>query len=92
MTEIFPIILCVLGSILLIVLIVLVVRLMHTLKKIDMAIDDYNNKSTKLNGLFDLIDTTTDTISSIGDRLVNSMVSGIASLFTKKKKKEEEDE
>ena len=64
MNEVFPIILYILGSILLIVLIVFVVRMMETLKKLDSAIDDYNEKSKKLNGVFDLIDTTTDTISS----------------------------
>lgn len=89
MNNIFPIILYSLGSILLVVLIILVIKMMKTLKKIDTAIDDYNEKSKKLNGVFDLIDTATDTISSIGDRLVTSAINGITKLFTKKKKKEE---
>lgn len=92
MNDIFPIILYGLGSILLIVLIVLVIKMIKTLKKIDTAIDDYNEKSKKLNGVFDLIDTATDTISSIGDRLVTGVINGVTNIFTRKKKKEESED
>lgn len=90
--SIFPVILYVLGSILLVVLIILVIKLMKTLKKVDAAIDDYNEKSKKLDGVFSLIDSTTDTISSLSDRIVSAVINGITGLFKKRKKEEDTDE
>lgn len=87
--DIFPVILYILGSILLVVLIILSIKIMFVLKKVDNAIEDYNKKSKKLNGLFDIIDNTTDTISSLSDKIVNLIISSITGLLTKKKKKEE---
>lgn len=88
----FSITLYVLGSILLITLIIFVIKLMSTLKKVDEAIEDYNEKSRKLNGLFEIIDTTTDTISALSDKLLGVVVKGISNLFKRKKKEDESDE
>ena len=89
---VFSIILYVLGSILLVTLIIFVIKLMSTLKKVDDAIDDYNEKSKKLDGLFSIIDTTTDTISALSDRLVGVLIKGVSNLFKRKKKEDESDE
>jgi len=88
----FSITLYVLGSILLITLIIFVIKLMSTLKKVDEAIEDYNEKSRKLNGLFEIIDTTTDTISALSDKLLGVVVKGVSNLFKRKKKEDESDE
>lgn len=88
---IFPVILYVLSSILLVVLIVLVVKAISTLKKVDTIIDDINIKSGKLNGLFDIVDNTTDTLSLISDKVVGAVVNGVSSLLSRKKKKENEE-
>ena len=90
--DIFPIILYVLGIILLVALIILVIRIMKTLKKVDTAIDDYNEKSKKLDGLFSIIDTTTDTISALSDKLVGVLIKGVSNVFKRKKKEDESDE
>ena len=90
--TILPVILYILGSILLVVLIILVIKMMKTLKKVDAAIDDYNEKSKKLDGVFSLIDSTTDTISSLSDKIVSAVITGITSLFKRKKKEDTEDE
>ena len=89
--DIFPLLLYILGTILLISLIVLVIRLIKTLKKVDTAIDDYNEKAQKLDGVFNIIDTATDTISSVSDKIVSGIIKGITGLF-KKKGKSDEDE
>ena len=89
---VFSITLYVLGSILLITLIIFVIKLMSTLKKVDEAIEDYNEKSRKLNGLFEIIDTTTDTISALSDKLLGVVVKGVSNLFKRKKKEDESDE
>lgn len=93
--EVFPGILYILGCILLIALIVLVFRLMQTLSKVDKTIDDINEKSTKLNGVFDLVDKSADAINSISDTAVNFITGAITGFINKKRKNkggDEEDE
>ena len=90
--DLFPVILYFLLIILVIVLIVLVVRLLGTLKKVDKVVDDVNLKVHKLNGLFEVIDSATDTLSIMSNRIVNIITTSIDKLFTKKQKKKEEEE
>lgn len=92
MNELLPIILYILLSILVVVLIIFVIRLIKTLSKVDKVVDDVNVKVTKLNGVFNIIDSTTDTLALLSDKLTNFAVSKIGNLFTKKNKKKEEDE
>ena len=88
--EIFPVILYTLGSILLIVLIILSIRAIGTLKKVDRAMDDLNVKSHKLDNLFNVIDNTTDFISDISDKALGLVVNGIATFVQKVKNKKGE--
>jgi uncharacterized protein YoxC len=91
--EILPIILYLLIFVLIGFLIVLVYRAIKTLAKVEAVVDDVNNKSKKLNGLFDIIDNTADGLSQVSDMVVNGVASLIMGLFKKnKKKKENEDE
>ena len=52
---ILPIILYILGSILLVVLIILGIKLIITMNKIEKVVDDVNIKVNKLNNLFNII-------------------------------------
>jgi len=90
--DLFPVILYFLLIILVIVLIVLVVRLLGTLKKVDKVVDDVNLKVNKLNGLFEVIDNATDTLSIMSNRIVTIITNGIDKLFTRKTKKKEDEE
>ena len=45
---------------------------------------------TKLNGLFDVVDNATDALSSISDKMVLLVSSGITSLISKFRKKGED--
>ena len=90
--ALFPVILYFLLIILVVVLIVLAVRLIETLKKVDMVVDDVNRKVHKLNGLFEVIDSATDTLSIISNRIVGIITSSIDKMFTKKKKEKEAEE
>lgn len=92
LSELFPVILDFLLIILVVILIVLAVRLLETLKKVDKVVDDVNVKVNKLNGLFDVIDTATDTISIMSNRIVNVVATSIDRFFTKNKKKKEDEE
>ena len=87
--EVLPVILYILGSILLVALIVLTIKMIKTLNKVDQVVEDIDNKSKKLNGVFDMVDAATDTLSILSDKMVNLVVSGIANLFNRKSKKED---
>jgi len=76
---------------LIIILIVLGIRLMRTLRKVDNVIDDVNNKMGKVDGLFNIIDRTTDYASTISDKVINGIASFISVLFKKRKGKEEDE-
>ena len=58
--DVLQVILYILGSILLIVLIILGIKLIITMNKIENVVDDINVKVNKLNGIFTIIDLTTD--------------------------------
>lgn len=84
--TVLPIILYVLGSILLVILIILGVKLIITMNKIETVVDDINTKVTKLNGLFNVIDYTTDKLSLLSDKMVDGISYLIKKIFNKKKK------
>ena len=94
--ELLTIILYILGSILLVVLIVLGIKLIKTVNKVNNVVDEIDEKQKKLNGIFDVIDTATDTLSIISDKVVGTIVNGLVGIFSRKKKdkdlEEEENE
>lgn len=79
----FPIMIYVLSSILLIVLIALSLKLIHTLTKVDRVIDDIEKKSSKLDRLFDVIDTTADAVNSVSNSIVGWVTNLINRLLNK---------
>ena len=81
MKEVFPVILYILLCILVICLIVLVIRAIKTLNKVNIMVEDVNTKVNKLNGVFNIIDSTADAVSLVGD----FFSSGISSIFHRKK-------
>lgn len=90
--TVFPVILYVLLFILLVVLIVFVLKMMGTLNKVDRVIDDINNKSSKLNGLFDIVDHTTDMVASVSDLAVGFITNSLTNLLSNKKKEDDANE
>ena len=59
--------------VLVIIFIVLGIKLIKTLNKVDNVIEDVNVKMNKVDGVFDIIDKTTDYASSISDKIVNGI-------------------
>lgn len=88
--DVLQIILYILGSILLTVLIILGIKLIITMNKIENVVDDINVKVNKLNGLFTIIDLTTDKLALFSDKLVEGISSLIRKVFSKKKRKDDE--
>jgi len=79
-----PIIMYYLLIILLIVGIILGIRLIGAMDRIDAVLDSVEAKVNSLNGLFSVIDFTTDKISAFSDRVVD-LVSGFVSRIGRKK-------
>lgn len=86
MAEFLPILLYILGSILLVVLIILGIKLIITMNKIEIVVDDITKKVKSLDGLFSIIDMTTDKLAMLSDKVVDGV-----SLFIKKVFRRKED-
>lgn len=86
----FTTMLYILGSTLLIVLIILGIKLIITMNKIENVVDDINVKVDKLNGLFNIIDYTTDKLAVVSDKMVEGVSYVLKKMFFKKNKKKEE--
>jgi len=89
-TEALQIILYILGSILLVVLIILGIKLIITMNKINLVVDDVNKKVKSLDGLFSVIDMATDKLALLSDRMVDTITLLIKKLFKPKNRKEDE--
>ena len=89
--DVLPIVLYSLGIVLLVVLIILSIKLIHTVDKTNKILDDAYNKTKSLNGLFSAIDKVTDALSTVSDTLVSAITSGINKVFSKKKRKKKEE-
>ena len=85
-------ILYILGSILLVVLIILGIKMIGTMNKIDEIANDISTKLKSLNGFFSVIDFTTDKLATITDKVVDGVTALINRMFRRKKKEEYEDE
>lgn len=84
--KFFPIVLYALGSILLIVLIILGIKLIHTVNRANSIIDDAYNKMNSLNGVFRAIDKVTDAISNASDNLIYGITNFLGNLVNKNRK------
>ena len=91
MMEFLPVILYSLGSILLVVLIILGIKLIITMNKIEDVVDDINGKVKSLNGLFSMIDYTTDKLALFSDRFVDTISSLIRKIFVRKEAKDSDE-
>jgi len=92
LSEFFPVVLYILVFALLVVLIVLGIKLIHTLTKVDKVVDDVSIKSRKLNNVFDIIDQTADGLSKVSDIFVNGVLNSVNYIFKKAKKGNKKDE
>lgn len=85
--DVLPVILYILGAILLSALIVLTVKLIFTMNKIEKVVDNITVKVQTLDTLFDMIGLVTGKFTSITDRVVDTVALLIEKIF---KRKEEE--
>ena len=90
-TEFLGILLYVSLIVLVIICIILGINLIKTFKKIDKVIDDVDGKMKKVNGVFDIIDKTTDYASSISDKIIGTIANFVGTLLRKKKGNDEDE-
>lgn len=88
--DFLQVMLYILSSILLVVLIILGIKMIITMNKIENVVDNISVKVNKLNGLFNVIDITTDKLTMVGDKLVDSISSLVSRVFDRKKRKEDD--
>ena len=86
-----PTLLYIFGIILLIVLIILGIRTIELLDRVNKLTDDINDKVSSLDNLFSVIDRTTDGISLISEKIINSVSNLIISLVNRKRKVDEDE-
>ena len=87
-----PIIIYVLLIILLVIGIILGIKSIITINKVEKVVDDVNEKVESLNGLFQIVDFTTDKPVAITDKVVDGLSSFASKLFFRKKNKKREEE
>lgn len=82
-----PIIIYILLIILLVIGIILGIKSISTIKKVEKVVDDVNEKVESLNGLFQIIDFTTDKIVSLTDKVIDGVSTLASKIFFKRKVK-----
>ena len=90
--EVLPIIIYVLIAVLLVVLIILGIKLIDTANKTNAVLDDIEQKSKTLDGLFGTADRITDAFTIVSDKVIDGIAGLIGKAFSFKKKKKEEEE
>jgi len=86
-----PIIIYILLIILLIIGIILGIKSIITIKKVEKVVDDVNEKVESLNGLFHIVDFTTDKIVMLTDKVIDGLSGFASKIFFKHKRKNKED-
>ena len=84
--TVFPVVFCVLGSTLLVVLIILGLKLIYTVDKTNEILDDVQNKMRTLDGFFEAIDVASTAITNISDTIVGKFF-GFFEKITKRNRK-----
>ena len=82
--DVLPVILYILGAILLSALIVLTVKLIITMNKIEKVVDNITVKVQTLDTLFDMIGLVTGKFTAITDRVVDTVALLIEKIFKRK--------
>lgn len=85
--EVLPVILYILGSVLLVALIVLTIKLIITMNKVEKVVDNITVKVKTLDELFNVIGLVTGKFTAITDRIVDSVALLVEKVFKGKEDK-----
>ena len=84
-------ILYILGAVLLVVLIILGIKLINTINKVDNIISEVEQKVDKVNNMLGFVDTITDSMALVSDKIVDGISNVLKKIFVKEKRKEDDD-
>lgn len=89
--EVLPIIIYLLLIVLLVVAIILGIKLIGTMNRVDALVEDVTAKVKTLDKVFEVVDFATERMTMITDVAVNFITSGFKKIFGGLKKTERED-
>ncbi len=81
----------ILCSILLVILIILSVKLLDTVNRINKILNEVDLKISKFDKAFSLVDILTDNMALVSDKLVDGISYVIRKIFTRKSKRKEDE-
>ena len=84
--NVLPIVLYVLGAVLISALIVLVIKLIYSVNKVNVILDDVEHKLKSFDRAFITIDRVVDSFSNVSDRVVDGVTSLVSKAFAHKEK------
>ena len=84
-TSFLSIIMYILGAVLLVALIVLVIKLISTVDRLNGIMDEITIKINKFDRAFRIVDVITDNMALISDKLVDGLSNLIRKIFNKRK-------
>ncbi len=88
-SEVLPVVLYILGAILLVALIVLTVKLIITMNKIEKVVDNITVKVKTLDGVFEIVGSVTGKFTFIADRIIEYVSLLVEKIFKRKENKNE---
>ncbi len=88
--EVITVVIDILYVILLVTAIIFLINGIKTIKKANETVDNVNHKLASLDGFFNVIDSSTDLIVGINDKLLSFIGNTVNRIFKKKEKDENE--
>lgn len=92
LNEYLPVLIYILLCILIVLLIVISIKVIRAMNKVELIVNDVNEKVQSLNGIFSIIDSVTDKLSALTEIVSDSIIIFVKSIFNKRKKKIESEE
>lgn len=84
-----PVLMYSLLSVLIVVLIVLGIRLLETVNRVNKLLDDVEKKMDSMNGLFNVMDFVTTKATVLTDTIASTIIGAVSNLVKKRKQKKE---
>ena len=92
LNEYLPILTYISLCVLIVLLLVIAVKVIKAMNKVELIVNDVNEKVKSLNGIFSIVDTVTDKISALTEIVSDSIIIFVKNIFNRKKKKIESEE
>ncbi len=89
--DVLPIILYVLGAVLLVALIVLTIKLIYTVERVNVLLDGVERKMKTVDKIFGAVDNMADAFAALSDKVVDGIAGIINKVFGGRRKKRNKD-